>query len=79
MNLSDEEIEILSQIEEGNSDLEQLYVFTNIDKEEIIKILETLKKKRLINLTKKFDSHYEEYYYNGTITEDGTDFLESLN
>ncbi|MBS3167745.1 hypothetical protein J4216_01330 [Candidatus Woesearchaeota archaeon] len=76
MKLTKEAFEILSNIEEGMNDLNQIYTSTNLEKDKIKEIFLKLEKLNLITITKKYDSYYKEDYWNAKTTKEG---LEVFN
>tara|TARA_Y100000034_G_scaffold106972_1_gene136086 strand:+ start:34 stop:240 length:207 start_codon:yes stop_codon:yes gene_type:complete len=67
MKLTKKEEEILDNIQEGISDTSILRTFTEFDLETIKEIMNRLERLNLIEVTKKYDEHYKEDYWDAKI------------
>ena len=69
MKLTKKEFRVLWAVEEGMSFLENVEMFTNYKIDAIKKAFDNLSKMGLIELTKKFDSHYRKDAWHASTTE----------
>ena len=76
MELSKEEFDVLWAIEDGAGTLEQAFVSTCMDLEEIKKIFEKLETLEIITITKTFDSYYNKEFWTAQSTEKAKDIFK---